>query len=143
MSNQNGWIAGRETLPEGSTFEVMPIDVRKRLVFLSREITLNQEELAIAERAYWKSKGDYELAMADSRVLYGRSVRDDGKPYSENQKEDYALRDNRELYLAYMACEASVRIVRAVGYALQTQVELTQSTSASIKAEISLSGSDH
>ena len=142
MSEQiKGWIAGEETLPADSTFEVTPNDVQKRFVFISRQITAVQEETVTAEKAYFKAKGDYEIAMAHSRIFYGEQKRDDGKSYTETQKEDYALRDNEDLYRAHLTTEAAVRVVRAHAAALREQVKTTQSTSASIKSEIDISGS--
>lgn len=134
------WKEGEETLPADEAFNVMPDDVRRRLIFLDRENMNNQKELAIAERNFFDCKGNYEIAMAHSRILYGDSRREDGKPFTEAQKDDFALRDNEELYRAYMTSDASVRIVRAMGYAIQNQIETTRSISASVKSEIILAG---
>ena len=139
ISAVEGWKAGVETLPAEEIFVAQPQDVERRFVFLSRAVTEAQQEIETAENNYFTSKGAYEVAMAHSRIYYGQQQRDDGKPYTETQKEDYALRDNEQLFTSFLVAEAAVRVVRAKVKAVEQQVELTRSMGTSVRSAIAIS----
>lgn len=118
---------------------VTPAQIEARLYALSKEIDAAHEELVVAEREYHRSKADYELAMARSRMSYASKSSPTGKNYTVQEREDLALLENDAAHFTVNLAEAKVKAARSNAVRIRVQVDLTRSMSASVRTSMDVS----
>jgi len=116
----------------GAEMIVTPASVEKRLLDLSKEIDEAQTFLDKAERDYFTSKTECELALAKSRL----ARRVEGVKLTVRDKEDIAVLEcQTELQLLAIA-EATVRAARGNASRIKTQIDIARSIGTSVRAAL-------
>lgn len=126
-----------ETMPEGEELIVTPESIERRLMFLAREINVAYQNLEKAEHGYHEAKTSYEISMARTRVEYSGQTRA-GKNYTVGEREDMALIDNAQLFVAESLAEAVVRAARANVKRLEVQADITRSMGTSVRSALAI-----
>lgn len=117
---------------------LLPADVELQLRYLSRKIFAAQKENADIEKSYAQAKANLEVKMAKSRLKYAGESKTNGKNYTVDEREDHAIEDNEEAYLALAIEEAKVKASRGLINSLATQTDIVRSVSSSVKASMNL-----
>ena len=117
---------------------VTPAQIEARLYALSKEIDESHAELVDAEAAYNRIKGDYEIAMARSRMTYASKTSATGKNYTVQERDDLALLDNEKLHTQIGFAEAAVKAARANATRIKTQVEIARSIGTSVRTSMEI-----
>lgn len=117
---------------------VTPAQIEKRLYDLSKEIDAAHEELNDAEFAYNKTKSQYELGMARSRMEYATKSAPNGKNYTVQERDDLALIENQEQHFQLAIDETRVKAARANVVRIKTQVEIARSIGTSVRTSLDL-----
>lgn len=117
---------------------ITPAMVEKRLHTLSKEIDEAHHILIGIETRYNAVKGQYEVAMARSRMKYATTSSPTGKNYTVQEREDLALLDNEELHQELGIIDAEVKAARANTARLKIQVEIARSVGTSVRTSMDL-----
>lgn len=117
---------------------ITPAMVEKRLHTLSKEIDEAHYILIGVESRYNAVKGQYEVAMARSRMKYATTSSPTGKNYTVQEREDLALLDNEELHQELGIIDAEVKAARANTARLKIQVEIARSVGTSVRTSMDL-----
>ena len=117
---------------------LLPADVELQLRYLSRKISEAQKENAEIEMSYSKAKADYEVKMARSRIKYASLSKPGGKNYTVDEREDNALIDNEEAFVALAIEEAKVKASRGLINSINTQTDIVRSVSTSVRASMAV-----
>lgn len=117
---------------------VTPQQIEKRLYDLSKEIDVSNEELIAAEHSYNRVKGEYEIAMARTRMALSSKSSPTGKNYTVGEREDMALLENQDLHLRLSIAEAQVKAARANITRIRTQVDIARSIGTSVRTSMEL-----
>lgn len=122
-----------------SEFKVLlPADVELQLRYLSRRISEAQKENAAIEMSYSQAKAEHEVKMARARVKYAGESKLNGKNYTVDEREDNALIDNEDAFMALAIEEAKVKASRGLINSLNTQTDIVRSVSSSVKASMAV-----
>lgn len=113
---------------------VTPMQVERRLKDLSKELDSCHDALVDAERTYFTTKAEYEIAVARSRLSLSAKSSPTGKNYTVGEREDLAILENTELHFAMASAEALVRASRANAARIKTQVDIARSISVSVRS---------
>jgi putative lipase involved disintegration of autophagic bodies len=111
---------------------VTPQSIENRLLTLSKEVDDAHQFLETAEIDFHKAKSDYELAMAGSRLSYGKDK------LRVQDVQDLALTTNSHLYRALNSAEAVVKAARANATRIRTQVDIARSVGTSVRSSLEL-----
>lgn len=117
---------------------VTPAQIEARLYALSKEIDDSYTNLVEAEAAYNRIKGDYEISMAKSRMIYATKSSATGKNYTVQERDDLALLDNEKLHMQIGFAEAAVKAARANANRIKIQVEIARSIGTSVRTSLDL-----
>lgn len=117
---------------------ITPAMIEKRLRDLSKEIDDSHYVLVEVESKYNKIKGQYEVAMARSRMKYATTSSPTGKNYTVQEREDQSLIDNEDLFQQLGIIDAEVKAARANTTRLKTQVEIARSVGTSVRTSMDL-----
>ena len=114
---------------------VTPQMIEKRLKDLSKEVDTSHRDLADAEKFYYETKAQYELALAHARlsVATNKEAR-----YTVSDKADLALISTEKLHLQMATAEAVVRAARANSNRIRTQVDLARSIGTSVRTSMEI-----
>ena len=82
-------------LVEADFDTLTPPEVERFNRYLVRELGSTQKILGGLQETLAQTESDLSLAMAKSRLEFGRKSRTDGKNYSETKKDEEALGANR------------------------------------------------
>ena len=113
---------------------ITPAMVEKRLHSLSKEIDEAHYILIGVESRYNATRGQYEVAMARSRM---NKSHPDFK-LTAVQRDDDALLDNAEAHMNLAIAEAEVKAARANVQRIRTQVDIARSISVSVRASMEI-----
>ena len=111
---------------------VTPQSVEHKMLALSKEVDESHKFLEDAEHAYHKTKADYEIAMAGSRLSLGK------EKLRVQDVQDIALTTNAHLYRALNTAEATAKAARANATRIRTQVDLARSIGTSVRASLEM-----
>lgn len=117
---------------------ITPAMIEKRLRDLSKEVDEAHMYLVNTETNYNEIKGNYEIAMAKSRMKYATTSSPTGKNYTVQEREDLALIDNEKLYQDLGLVDAQVKAARANTQRLRIQVEIARSVGTSVRTSMDL-----
>ena len=117
---------------------ITPAMIEKRLRDLSKEVDEAHMYLVNTETNYNEIKGNYEIAMAKSRMKYATTSSPTGKNYTVQEREDLALIDNEKLYQDLGLIDAQVKAARANTQRLRIQVEIARSVGTSVRTSMDL-----
>lgn len=117
---------------------ITPAMVESRLRELSKEVDKAHQDLLASETAYNEVKGNYEIAMAKSRMKYATTSSPTGKNYTVQEREDLALIDNETLFQDLGIVDAQVKAARANTQRLRIQVEIARSVGTSVRTSMDL-----
>ena len=117
---------------------ITPAMIEKRLRDLSKEVDEAHMYLVNTETNYNEIKGNYEIAMAKSRMKYATTSSPTGKNYTVQEREDLALIDNEQLYQDLGLVDAQVKAARANTQRLRIQVEIARSVGTSVRTSMDL-----
>lgn len=109
---------------------MFPHEIEKRLLFLDKAIEDAFKELDDAEYEYHEAKATLELALARTRL----ELSTNGERSTVQAREDQALVANEVAVLRMATSEARVRGARANVTRLRTQVDITRSMNAGMRA---------
>ena len=115
---------------------VTPAQVEAKLKKLSREIDECHEDLVKAEYRYYKTKAEYEIAMAETRLSLARQSAPNGKNYTVGEREDMAIISNRVKHIEMAEVDAQVRAARANAQRLRAQVDIARSVGTSVRTSM-------
>jgi hypothetical protein len=132
----NSWLP---TIDSNEVINITPEMIERRFIYLARLGDEAFEELRSAEMNYQSTTAAYELAMAESRIMLSNISKPNGKNYTVDEREDNALIDNKEKYLAHSIAEAIVKAARANVKRIEMQVGINQSTGTNIRTFITSS----
>jgi len=111
---------------------ITPVAVEERLLGLSYQIDISQEQLSEAEMIYHRRKISFEIAIARSRLAFGL-----GKmKLRVGEIADMALIDCEAEYVSLQTAEAIVKAARANANRLRTQVDIVRSIGTSVRASM-------
>ena len=111
---------------------VTPQAIENRLATLSKEIDDAHDFLEKAEHNYHRSKTEYEIAIARSRLSYG------SEKMRVQDVNDHALLDCATQYKALNEAEAVVKAARANATRIRTQVDIARSIGTSVRASLEI-----
>ena len=111
---------------------VTPQAIEKKLLLLSKEVDEAHAFLENAELSYHKSKTDYELGMAATRLSFGK------EKLRVQDVQDLALTQNAHLYRTLNTAEATVKAARANATRIRTQVDIARSVGTSVRASLEM-----
>jgi uncharacterized protein with von Willebrand factor type A (vWA) domain len=111
---------------------VTPQAIEKKLLLLSKEVDEAHVFLENAELSYHKSKSDYELGMAATRLSFGK------EKLRVQDVQDLALTQNAHLYRTLNTAEATVKAARANATRIRTQVDIARSVGTSVRASLEM-----
>lgn len=114
---------------------VTPQMIEKRLKDLSKEVDNSHKELAEAERVYYETKAQYELALAHARLSIATNKE---AKYTVSDKADLALISTEKLHLQMASAEALVRAARANANRIRTQVDIARSIGTSVRTSMEI-----
>lgn len=117
---------------------ITPARVEKRLHELSKEVDAAHVELIETESKYNRTKAEYEIAMARSRIGYASKSSPSGKNYTVQEREDMSLIDNAYLHAEMGIVDAQVKAARANTQRLKIQVEIARSIGTSVRTSMDL-----
>lgn len=117
---------------------VTPMQVESRLKALSKELDTCHDSLVDAEKMYYTTKAEYEIAIARSRLALSSKSSPAGKNYTVGEREDLAIIENADLHFAMASAEALVRASRANAARIKTQVDIARSISVSVRSGMEL-----
>lgn len=117
---------------------ITPARIEKRLHDLSKEVDAAHVELVEVESNYNKTKAEYEIAMAKSRINYASKSSPMGKNYTVQEREDMSLIDNADLHAKMGIVDAQVKAARANTQRLKIQVEIARSIGTSVRTSMDL-----
>lgn len=117
--------------------QLTPYDIERRLLVLSRELDSATTDLADAEAAYHKSKSEYELLIAKTRIKLAEEYK--GQKLTVQEKEDMALVRCEREHLALAADTAWVRGSRGNIERIKTQIDVARSMGTSVRAAMEVS----
>lgn len=112
--------------------DVTPQSIENRLIQLEGAIDYAYDYAAKQEISYQDAKTAYELAMAASRTTPTESKR------GVQEKEDYALLENRSEYEEMMAALGLVKAARGNLERLRIQVDITRSLGATLRSAMEM-----
>jgi hypothetical protein len=115
---------------------VTPAQVEAKLKKLSREIDACHEDLVSAEYRYYRTKAEYEIAMAETRLSLSRQSAPNGKNYTVGEREDMAIIANRVKHIEMAEVDAQVRAARANAQRLRAQVDIARSVGTSVRTSM-------
>lgn len=115
---------------------VTPHMIEKRLKDLSKEVDNSHKELAEAERVYYETKAQYELALAHARLSIATNNKE--AKYTVSDKADLALISTEKLHLQMASAEALVRAARANANRIRTQVDIARSIGTSVRTSMEI-----
>lgn len=115
-----------------------PMQIEQQLRSLSRQIGQAQVENAEIEMSYSKAKGEYEIAMAKSRLAFANASKPTGKNYTVDERQDEALIANEELFRDLCVQEALVKASRGRINQLSVQTDIARSVSTSVRTSMNL-----
>lgn len=110
-----------------------PMDIEKKLVFLSQQIEKVQTELNDKESEYVTAKMEYELAMAHSRKRMMGARTEAGTKLTAQERDDLALLENEDAYRLVNALEVLVKALRGTAGQIKTQVDIARSLGTSVR----------
>jgi hypothetical protein len=112
--------------------------VESRLRELSHEIDDSHSQLIEAESHYYSIKGQYEVALARTRLSFAKRTTPTGKNYTVGEREDLAILENEDLHLKLASAEALVRSARANAQRIRTQVDIARSVGTSVRTSMEI-----
>lgn len=137
MSEGNNWLP---TLDSAETLNITPEMLDRRFVFLSRGVDEVFDGVKAAESDYQNLTTRFELAMATSRIrLSGEVNKETDKAWTEKQRDDLALTENKDLFDQVSVAEAIVKAARSNIKRIELLVGLTQSLGRNFQSSINIS----
>jgi hypothetical protein len=115
---------------------VTPAQVEAKLKSLSKELDTCHDELVKAEYKYYKTKAQYEIAMAETRLSLARQSAPNGRNYTVGEREDMAIVANRDKHIEMAEVDALVRATRANAQRLRAQVDIARSVGTSVRTSM-------
>jgi len=113
-----------------------PPEVEKFNRYLVRELGATQIILGNLQETLAQTEADFNLAMAKSRLEYGGKKLENGKNYTETQKQDQALVDNALLAEAFALDKAKVEVYKGKINVLKAQSDLVRSVMVSVRTSM-------
>lgn len=111
---------------------VTPVKIENKLFELGRDIDAAHEQLSKAEMDYHKAKFAFELAIAEARIVTGRSF----VKMRVQDIADTALLQCHKEYQTLQIAEAMVKAARANAQRIRTQVDIVRSIGTSVRASM-------
>lgn len=111
---------------------ITPEAIENRLAKLSKEIDEAHQFLDEAEHKYHKTKTEYEIEMAHSRMKLST------EKMRVQDVQDCALIHCQDLYRSLNAAEATVKAARANATRIRTQVDIARSIGTSVRASLEM-----
>lgn len=115
---------------------ITPQMIEQKLRDLSKEVDLSHNDLSEAEKVYFTTKAQYELALARGRLSFAGKT--DVK-LTVSDKADMALVSAEDLHLRMAIAEAMVRAARSNAQRIRTQVDIARSVGTSVRTSMELS----
>lgn len=113
-----------------------PMAIEQRLINLSKELDDADKFCAEAEMQFHVGKAEMEVLAARKRMQVATEFADRGIKATVQEKEDAALLEMSDEYVAVARSEATVRAARANVYRVKTQIDITRSVSALQRANM-------
>lgn len=111
---------------------ITPVRIENRLIELSKEIDSVHEQLSKAEMDYHKAKSAFELAIAEARIVTGRSF----MKMRVQDVADTALLQCHKEFQTLQITDAMVKAARANAQRVRTQVDIARSIGTSVRASM-------
>ena len=115
---------------------VTPMQVEARLLQLSKEVDEAQFALNDAEKQYFTTKAEYEIALAYSRKNMMGARTEAGKSLTATEREDLALLENEDLHKLMASAEILVRACRGNVARIREQVDIARSIGTSVRSSL-------
>lgn len=115
-----------------------PALIEQKMVYLSKQLDICQQELELAEKKYADLKAQHEIGLAKSRINLASKKNEAGKPLTATEKDDFALIENEDTHLLLASAEALVKASRANASRLKTQVDLARSIGSSVRSSMEI-----
>lgn len=117
---------------------VMPEQVERRLIDLSKELDSAVKECNAAEMTFHKAKAEYEISMAKARMHAAEVFAERGVKATVQEKEDQAILGTATEMLNLADAEALVKASRQNVNRIRTQVDIARSVAASVRSSLEL-----
>ena len=117
---------------------VMPQQVERRLIELSKELDVAVQECAEAEQKFHKAKGTYEIGMAKARLGVAQRLAELGVKATVQEKEDQAILDSVDEMWCLNEAEVLVKAARQNVNRIRTQVDIARSVAASVRSSLEM-----
>ena len=112
---------------------VTPVQVESRLKDLSKLIDEAHNDLIDAESSYHRTKAEYEISMAQSRLALANQTSPTGRNFTVGERDDMALIENKDAHRVVAEAEAVVKANRANVARLRVQVDIARSIGTSVR----------
>ena len=117
---------------------VTPAEVERKMIQLSGQLDICQQDLERAEKNYADLKAQHEIGLAKSRINLASKKNEAGKALTATEKDDFALIENEDTHLLLASAEALVKASRANASRLKTQVDLARSIGSSVRSSMEI-----
>lgn len=113
---------------------ITPVRIENRLIELSKEVDAVTAGLSKAEMDYHKAKSAFELAIAEARIITGRSF----SKMRVQDVADTALLQCQNEFQTLQLTEAMVKAARANAQRVRIQVDIARSIGTSVRASMEI-----
>ena len=128
-------------LVEADFQPLLPFEVERFARYITVELGDAQKILKDNQRIIAKKRHALKVAMASSRFGLSGEKREDGKTYTEQQKDDKALIDNQVLSLEVDVLEVEIEIAKGRIGVLKAQSDLVRSVMVSVRTDMEINRS--
>lgn len=117
---------------------ILPGDVDRRLIALSKELDSACGALMHAEKEYMRAKTSYELSSAEARMKAKQTAIERGAKITVQDCDDQSLLACRDELTRLNAAEGTVKASRANNARLRVQIDIARSVGASVRAAMDM-----